>query len=123
MDDNREQVSRDLDQLRGLIRRVLHSGGADLEANEELEFFQDHGDPFVVTATTSPSADRALLQEAFRLELDAFIAELLADGRVTPEEAAKRRSAMFAVEGSTLNLERIVAESKRLMGDSEDWAS
>jgi hypothetical protein len=85
--------------VRALVRRVLRSGGRDLDAVEELVFLQDHDDPFAVTTTTDPTTDRRLLHDAFEVELRESIAKLLNDDRLTPDKDVELASATIAASG------------------------
>ena len=99
MKEGHEADEVDEGNVRALVRRVLRSGGRDLDAVEELVFLQDHDDPFAVTTTTDPTTERRLLQEAFEVELREYIANLLNDDRLTPAEEVELASATVAASG------------------------
>lgn len=93
--------ARDLDgmRVRELVRRVLRSGGTDLDAVEELVFVQELDDPLGFTEATDPAVERSILHEAFDVELAEYIAEILADNRLTAAEVVQLRSSLSAASG------------------------
>lgn len=98
MTDGSETTPADEKKVHALVKRVLRSGGRDLNATEELVFLQ-MGDPLDYTSTKDPTIDLGLLHQAFDDELSAYLGELLADDELTADEALRLRSSVMAASG------------------------
>ena len=94
----KRQAEEDGTKVRALVRRVLHTGGTDRDAVEELAFFAI-SDPFTFTVS-SDEDDRSILQWAISVELANLIRELLADGVLSSQENDRLRGALSALSGA-----------------------
>src|SRR5687768_4598066 len=99
--------------VRGLVRRVLRSGGTDLDAVEELVFLQK--DDALHRTATSVQDDRAILELAFHAELAEYIAELIADDRLTVAESVRLRSSLMAASGPRFDPQRALAPFEQIL--------